>query len=96
MRKPTFKVDETVRHLKRRSKFKKEATLTGNWSNKMYKVHSIHIAHLTQCILNVLAELGTNKPSSELPPIREDFLRRSYVNELDTFIVERILDKKRS
>ena len=42
----------------------------------------------------VLAELGTNKPLSELPPICEDFLKRSYVNEQDTFIVERILDKK--
>ena len=42
----------------------------------------------------MLAELGTNKPSSELPPIREDFLKCSCVNEQDTFIVERILDKK--
>ena len=42
----------------------------------------------------MLAELGTNKPSSELPPIHEDFIKRSYVNEQDTFIVERILDKK--
>ena len=82
MRKPKFKVGETVRYLKRRSKFAKEAMLTGNWSNKMYKVHSIHIAHsFNPMHTYVLAELGTNKPLSELPPICEDFLKRSYVNE---------------
>ena len=37
---PKFKIDDIIRYLKRKSKFSKEASLTGNWSDKMYNIHS--------------------------------------------------------
>ena len=42
----------------------------------------------------VLAELGTNKPVNDLPPIREDFSKKARINDTDTFIVEKVLERK--
>ena len=38
LKKTKFKVGDTVCYLKRRSKFSKEASLIGNWSDKLYKI----------------------------------------------------------
>ena len=35
-KKTKFKVGDTVRYIERRSKFSKETSLTGNWSDKLY------------------------------------------------------------
>ena len=70
LKKPKFKVGNTVRYLKRRSKFSKEASLTGNWSDTLYKIQSINSAQTFKPMHTyVLAELGTNKPVNHLPPI---------------------------
>ena len=85
----------TVRYLKRRSKFSKEASLTGNWSDKLYKIQLINSAHSFKPMHTyVLAELGTDKPVNDLPPIREDFLKKVRMNDTDTFIVEKVLERK--
>ena len=42
----------------------------------------------------VLSELGTSRPSSDLPSIREDFLKVARVNSNDTFIVDKVLQCK--
>ena len=69
-KKPKFKMGDTVRYLKRRSKFSKEASLTGNWSDKLYKIQSINSAHSFKPMHTyMLSELGTNKPVNDLPPI---------------------------
>ena len=67
-----------VRYLKRRSKFSKESSLTGNGSDKIFQIHSINSAHPFKPMHTyALSELGTNKPSADLPSIREDFLKKS-------------------
>ena len=59
-----------VRYLKRRSKFLKESYLTGNWSDKIFQIHSINSAHPFKPMHTyTLSELGTNKASADLPPI---------------------------
>ena len=92
---PKFKVGDIVRYLKRKSKFSKEASLTGNWSDKMYNVHSINEAHSFKPMHTyVLGELGTGLPAYGLPAIREDFLKKASNNLQDTFIVEKVLNRK--
>ena len=72
---PKFKIGDIVRYLKRKSKFSKEANLTGNWSGKMYNIYSINEAHSFKPMHTyVLGKLGTNLSAYELPVIREDFL----------------------
>ena len=68
-----FKIGNIIRYLKRKSKFSKEASLTGNWSDKMYNIHSINEAHSFKPMHTyVLGELGTSLPAYGLPVIRED------------------------
>ena len=67
----------------------------GNWSDKLYQIHSINTAHMFKPMHTyLLAELGTNHPSMDLPPMREDFLKKAQVNSNDTFIVEKVLQRK--
>ena len=95
LRKPKFKIGEMVRYLKRRSKFSKESSLTGNWSDKIFQIHSINSAHPFKPMHTyTLSEFGTNKPSTNLPPIREDFLKKARINQKDKFIIKKVLDKK--
>ena len=92
---PKFKIGDIVRYLKRKSKFSKEASLTGNWSDKMYNIHSINEAHSFKPMHTyVLGELGTNLPAYGLSAIREDFLKKASNNPRDTFIVEKVLNRK--
>ena len=89
---PKFKIGDIVRYLKRKSKFSKEASLTGNWSDKMYNIHSINEAHSFKPLHTyMLGELGTGLPAYGLPAIREDFLKKASNNPQDTFIVEKVL-----
>ena len=93
---PKFKIGNIIRYLKRKSKFSKEASLTGNWSDKMYNIHSINEAHSFKPMHTyVLGELGTNLPAYGLPAIREDFLKKASNNpQQDTFIIEKVLNRK--
>ena len=92
---PKFKIGNIIRYLKRKSKFSKEASLTGNWSDKMYNIHSINEAHSFKPMHTyVLGELGTNLPVYGLPAIREDFLKKASNNSQDSFIVEKVLNRK--
>ena len=92
---PKFKIGDVVRYLKRKSKFSKEASLTGNWSDKMYNVHSINEAHSFKPMHTyMLGELGTGLPAYGLPAIREDFLKKASNNPQDMFIVEKVLIRK--
>ena len=92
---PKFKIGDIVRYLKRKSKFSKEASLTGNWCDKMYDVHSINEAHSFKPMHTyVLGELGTGLPAYGLPAIRKDFLKRASNNPQDMFIVEKVLNRK--
>ena len=89
-KKPKFKVGDTVCYLKRRSKCSKEASLMGNWSDKLYQIHLINTAHTFKPMHTyLLAELGMSRPSTDLPPMREDFLKKARVNSNDTFIIEK-------
>ena len=86
---PKFKIGDIIRYLKRKSKFSKEASLTGNWSDKMYNIHSINEAHSFKPMHTyVLGELGTSLPAYGLPAIWEDN------NPQDMFIVEKVLNRK--
>ena len=92
---PKFKIGNIVRYLKRKSKFSKEASLTGNWSDKMYNIYSINEAHSFKPMHTyVLGELGTNLPAYGLPAIREDLLRKASNNPQDIFIIEKVLNRK--
>ena len=92
---PKFKIGDIVRYLKRNSKFPKEPSLTGNWSDKMYNVHSINEAHSFKPMHTyVLGELGTGLPAYGLPVIREDFLKKASNNPQDMFIIEKVLNRK--
>ena len=92
---PKFKIGDIVRYLKRKSKFSKEASLTGNWSDKLYNIHPINEAHSFKPMHTyVLGELGTFLPAYGLPAIREDFLKKASNNPQDTFIVEKVLNRK--
>ena len=92
---PKFKIGDIVRYLKRKSKFSKEASLTGNWSDKMYNVHSINEAHSFKPMHTyMLGKLGTGLPAYGLPAIREDFLKKASNNPQDTFIIEKVLNRK--
>ena len=92
---PKFKIGDIVRYLKRKSKFSKEASLTGNCSDKMCNIYSINQAHSFKPMHTyVLGELGTNLPAYGLPAIREDFLKKASNNPQDTFIVEKVLNRK--
>ena len=92
---PKFKIGDIVRYLKRKSKFSKEASLTGNWSDKMYNVHSINEAHSFKPMHTyMLGKLGTGLPAYGLPVIREDFLKKAANNPQDTFIIEKVLNRK--
>ena len=92
---PKFKIGDIVRYLKRKSKFSKEASLTGNWSDKMYNIHSINEAHSFKPMHTcMLGELGTGLPAYGLPAIREDFLKKASNNPQDTFIIEKVLNRK--
>ena len=74
---PKFKIGDIVRYLKRKSKFSKEASLTGNQSDKMYNIHSINEAHSFKPMHTyVLGELGTGLPAYGLPAIRENFVKK--------------------
>ena len=42
----------------------------------------------------MLAELDTNKPVNDLLPIPEDVLKKARINDTDTFIVEKVLERK--
>ena len=54
-----------------------KSSLTGNWSDKIFQIHSINSAHPFKPMHTyALSELGMNKPSTDLPPIREDFLKK--------------------
>ena len=91
---PKFKIGDIVRYLKRKSKFSKEASLTGNWSDKMYNIHSINEAHSFKPMHTyMLGELGTGLPYG-LPAIREDFLKKASNNPQDMFIIEKVLNRK--
>ena len=92
---PKFKIGNIVRYLKRKSKFSKEASLTGNWSDKMYNIHSINEAHSFKPMRTyVLGKLGTSLPAYGLPVIREDFLKKASNNPQDMFIIEKVLNRK--
>ena len=93
---PKFKIGDIVRYLKRKSKFSKEASLTGNWSDEMYNIHSINEAHSFKPMHTyVLGELGTGLPAYGLPAIREDFLKKASNNPQDMFIIEKSIKQKR-
>ena len=79
----------------RKSKFAKELFLTGSWSSKIYMIHSINRAHSFRPMHTyILAELGTNTPSSDLPPIQEHLLKHTFITKSDTFAIEKILKTK--
>ena len=42
----------------------------------------------------MLGELGTNLPAYGLPVIRENFLKKASNNLQDTFIIEKVLNRK--
>ena len=44
----------------------------------------------------VLSKLDKETPHEELPPIREDHLKKAFITKTDTFEIERILDAKRN
>ena len=61
----------------------------------MYNIHSINEAHSFKPMLTyVLGELGTNLPAYRLPAIREDFSKKASNNLQDTFIVQKVLNRK--
>ena len=92
---PKFKIGDIIIYLKRKGKFSNEASLTGNWSDEMYNIHSINEAHSFKPMHTyVLGELGTNLPTYGLPAIREDFLKKASNNPQDTFIIEKVLNRK--
>ena len=92
---PKFKIGDIVRYLKRKGKFSKEASLTGNLSDKMYNIHSINEAHSFKPMHTyVLGKLGNSLPAYGLPAIREDFLKKASNNSKDTFIIEKVLNMK--
>ena len=72
---PKFKKGDLVRYLMRKSKFSRESSLVGSWSEKIYLIHSINKAHSFKPMhIYILSELGTDTPSSDLPPIQENLL----------------------
>ena len=72
---PKFKKGDLVRYLMRKSKFSKESSLVGSWSEKIYSIHSINKAHSFKPMhMYILSELGTDTPSSDLPLIQENLL----------------------
>ena len=92
---PKFKIGDIIRYLKRKSKFSKEASLTGNWSDKMYNIHSINEAHSFKPMHTyMLGKLGTSVPAYGLPAIREDFLRKASNDLQNMFIIEKLLNRK--
>ena len=42
----------------------------------------------------ILAELGTNTPSTDLPPIQEHLLKHAFITKWDMFAIEKILKTK--
>ena len=77
---PKFKKGNLVRYLKRKSKFSKESSLVGSWSEKIYSIHGINKAHSFKPMHTyILSELGTDTPSSDLPPIQENLLKKAFV-----------------
>ena len=85
-----------VRYL-RKSKFSKESSLTGSWSEKIFQIHKVRKAHEFNPIHTcILSELGKETPHEELPPIREHHLKKAFITKTDTFVIERILDAKRN
>ena len=67
----------------------------GNWSDKLYQIHLVNTVHMFKPMHTyLLAELGTNHPSTDLPLMREDFLKKARVNSNDTFIVEKVLQRR--
>ena len=69
--------------------------LTGNWSDKLSQIHLINTAHMFKPMHTyLLAELGMNRPSTDLPLMREDLIKKARVNPNDTFIVEKVLKRK--
>ena len=76
----------------RKSKFSKESSLVGLWSEKIYSIHSINKAHSFQPMHTyILSESGMDTPSSDLPPIQENLLKKAFVTNQDTFAMEKIL-----
>ena len=61
----------------------------------MYNIHSINEVHSFKPMHTcVSGELGTNLPAYGLPVIREDFLEKAFNNPQDTFIIEKVLNRK--
>ena len=92
---PKFKKGNLVRYLMRKSKFSKESSLVRSWSEKIYSIHSINKAHSFKPMHTyILSELGMDTPSSNLPPIQENLLKKAFVTNRDTFAVEKILKQR--
>ena len=84
-----------VRYLMRKTKFAKESSLSRLWLSKIYMIHGINRAHSFRPIHKyILAELGTNTPSADLPPIQEHLLKHTFITKSDTFAVKKILKTK--
>ena len=87
---PKFKKGDLVRYLMSKSKFSKKSSLVGSWSKKIYSIHSINKAHSFKPMhMYILSELGTDTPSSNLPPIHENLLKKDLVTNRDTFAMEK-------
>ena len=57
----------------RKSKFSKESSLMGSWSEKIFQIHKVRNAHEFNPIHTyILSKLGKETPHEELPSIRED------------------------
>ena len=69
----------------------------GSWSEKIFQTHKVRNTHEFKPIHTyILSELGKETPHEELPPIREDHLKKAFITKTDTFEIERILDTKRN
>ena len=68
LKKPKFKIGDTVRYYLLKGQFAKESNLNGSWSKTVYKIHRINKAHKFNPMHSyVLAELGKNTPVKGLP-----------------------------
>ena len=90
-----FKQGDLVWYMLRKSKFSKESSLRGSWSEKIYSIYGVNKAHSFKLVHTyVLSELGTNFPFPDLPPIQENLRKTALVTNRDTFAIEKILQKR--
>ena len=84
---PKFKKADFVRYL-----IFKGILIGGIVVQKIYSIHSINKAHSFKPMHTyLLSKLGMDTPSSDLPPIQENLLKKPFVTNQDTFAMEKVL-----